>query len=202
MPCLSPSDHNGRGVALAIVGGGGEWWDGQGGYRRGPSWIRARQDTSPSNSPYYQPSWKNAAHHRHRHHHCQYHALVYPDCHMGANQDPWETTKTHGSQSMPLGSYQPRLLGANQPRPLRANQDPWETIKTHGSQSRTLGANQPILLGNNQLCWTKTHGSQPRSLRANQHPWEPIKFDWWSQRKGLAWLRKWHDKKVSEIIVM
>ena len=138
----------------------------------------------------------------HRHHHCQYHALVYPDCHMGANQDPWETTKTHGSQSMPLGSYQPRLLGANQPRPLRANHHPWETIKTHGSQSRTLGANQPILLGNNQLCWTKTHGSQPRSLRANQHPWEPIKFDWWSQRKGLAWLRKWHDKKVSEIIVM
>ena len=27
------------------------------------SWIRARQDTSPSNSPHYQPSWKNVAHH-------------------------------------------------------------------------------------------------------------------------------------------
>ena len=37
MPCLSSSDHNGRGVAVAIVGGGGEWRGGLGGYRRAAS---------------------------------------------------------------------------------------------------------------------------------------------------------------------
>ena len=152
MPCLSSSDHNGRGVAVAIVGGGGEWRGGLGGYRRAASHGSEHARTLPHLTHPIINHLERMLPTSHRHHHCQYHALVYPDCHMGANQDPWETTKTHGSQSMPLGSYQPRLLGANQPRPLRANQDPWETIKTHGSQSRTLGANQPILLGNNQLC--------------------------------------------------
>ena len=82
MPCLSSSDHNGRGVAVAIVGGGGGvegWprWLSEGSL----SWIRARQDTSPSNSPIIN-HLERMLPTTYCHHHGQYHLSAIPHiCH-------------------------------------------------------------------------------------------------------------------------